>query len=167
MISALMMINFPDPFNHIRQENDEKLILDNLTEVPVPVTGSDLLNVLNLVEIHEKTTFNCVELVYVDADEILRINRKYLDHDYITDIITFRNDENDGLKQIEGTLFCCAPRIQEQAEEFGEQPRDEFNRVFIHGLLHLAEYDDQSEIEKAKMREREDFYLGLIRPDVR
>lgn len=162
MISALMMINFPDLPGESGDQTDEKLILNKLTEEKLPVSKVELKNILASVETHENVSFSAVELVYVDEEEIQRINREYLDHDYVTDIITFRNDEYKHLNRIEGTIFCCAPRIREQADEYGEKPRNEFNRVFVHGLLHLAGYDDRTETEKVKMTGREDFYLGLV-----
>ncbi len=162
MISALMMINFPDLPGEDGDQTDEKLILNKLTEEKLPVSEIELKNILASVETNENVSFSSVELVYVDKEEILRINREYLDHDYLTDIITFRNDGHKHLNRIESTIFCCAPRIREQADEYGENPRNEFNRVFIHGLLHLAGYDDQTETEKVEMTGREDFYLGLV-----
>ena len=122
----------------------------------------DLSLIAKLVSEQEGCQFSLLEIVYVDEDEILSINREHLEHDYITDIITFRYDEADSNQDIEGTLFCCAPRIYEQALELNQEPKKEFRRILIHGLLHLCGYNDTSPEEKREMSEREDFYLQRL-----
>jgi rRNA maturation RNase YbeY len=100
----------------------------------------------------------------VDEDEIVRINKDHLDRDYVTDIITFRYDEPEDKEQIEGTMFCCAPRITEQAKEFNESPKREFLRIYIHGLLHLIGYEDKSDEQKKLMTGKENTYMDLAGP---
>lgn len=134
----------------------------NESSVNVPLDQPTAQKILSLIEVHEKVVYSFVELVYVDEEEIIRINNEHLDRDYVTDIISFRYDEESGGDQeIEGTLFCCAPRIKEQAQEFGETAEREFKRILIHGLLHLIGYDDQTEEEKRSMTELEDKYMAL------
>ncbi|MFP8488447.1 rRNA maturation RNase YbeY [Gracilimonas sp. Q87] len=134
----------------------------NESSVNVPLDQPTAQKILSLIEVHEKVVYSFVELVYVDEEEIIRINNEHLDRDYVTDIISFRYDEeSDGDQEIEGTLFCCAPRIKEQAQEFGESAEREFERILIHGLLHLIGYNDQTEEEKRSMTELEDKYLAL------
>lgn len=134
----------------------------NESSVNVPLDQPTAQKILSLIEVHEKVVYSFVELVYVDEEEIIRINNEHLDRDYVTDIISFRYDEESGGDQeIEGTLFCCAPRIKEQAQEFGESAEREFKRILIHGLLHLIGYNDQTEEEKRSMTELEDKYMAL------
>jgi rRNA maturation RNase YbeY len=101
-----------------------------------------------------------VELVYVDEAEIQGINRDHLQHDYVTDIITFSYHEAE--QPVETTLFCCAPRISAQAVEFMQSEKTEFERVLIHGLLHACGYNDQSTDEKNRMTELENHYLNQL-----
>ncbi|MCW9708182.1 rRNA maturation RNase YbeY [Fodinibius salsisoli] len=132
----------------------------NQTSLSPPLSESQCQSILQAISSEENLTFNFVELVFVDEEEITRINREHLDHHYVTDIITFQYDESSTEEEeIEGTLFCCAPRIVEQAQEFGETAQREFQRVFIHGLLHLAGYQDKSATDKELMTEKENFYL--------
>ncbi len=63
---------------------------------------------------------------------------------------------------IEGTLYECAPRIMSQSKEFKTDNTTEFYRIFIHGLLHLAGYDDQTLEQKETMNQLEDQYLQTI-----
>lgn len=135
------------------------LTLFHETEHPVLIDRPAAESLLREVEKRESCTFAFVEAVFVDEEKITAINREYLDRDYVTDIITFRYDEEESAQQIEGTMFCCAPRIAEQAAELGEEPAMEFRRVYVHGLLHLAGYEDDTPEHRAEMKKREDFYL--------
>jgi probable rRNA maturation factor len=144
-----------DTDNHIIQ-------IFNLTGVKLPIKREVIYQLISKIEAGERVSYEMLELVYIDEDEIIRINKQYLDKDYITDIITFRYDEDDNGSNIEGTLYCCASRIIEQAEEFDTSAEIEFYRVFIHGLLHLAGYQDNSRIEKYQMTERENQYLATL-----
>ncbi len=158
MTFHLMMKTFPDIPN---QSKEPIFSISNVSKSEVPVPQSQFESVLHVVEIQEKVRFQEIELVYVDEKEIVRINREYLNKGYVTDIITFRYDE--GLDQeIEGTLFCCSPRIKEQSEEFGTNESLEFLRIFAHGLLHLTGYDDQTKDQKKIMTQKENEILELI-----
>lgn len=134
----------------------------NQTERSIPVKETLYPDIAKIIADKEDCSFNFVEVVYVGEDEIIQINKEHLDRDYVTDIITLRYDEPDSDSGIEGTLFCCAPRIEEQAEEFKESTEREFLRIYIHGLLHLAGYDDQSDEEKKQMTDKENHYLNLV-----
>lgn len=133
----------------------------NQTNHSLPLEKSIFQDLALSISDRESASFRFIEIVYVDEDLIVRINKEYLDRDYITDIITFRYDESEGKSEIEGTIFCCAPRIAEQAEEFNEPTEREFLRVYIHGLLHLMGYDDQTDEDKKQMRAKEDEYIDL------
>lgn len=143
--------------------SEPTLQIFNESLVKIPLDQSSAQSLLSLIEEHEQVSFRFVELVYVDEDEIVRINKDHLDRDYVTDIISFRYDEDpESENDIEGTLYCCAPRILEQAEEFEEPADKEFKRILIHGLLHLIGYDDQTNGEKNTMTALEDKYLDLF-----
>lgn len=136
--------------------------LHNQTEADLPLNKEDITSLVELVSKEENCHFSLLEVVYIDEEEIVSINREHLQRDYITDIITFRYDEDNSNKNIEGTLFCCAPRIYEQASELNEDPGQEFKRILVHGLLHLCGYDDSSSKEKKQMTDRENFYLKKL-----
>jgi probable rRNA maturation factor len=155
----LKMTTFPD----IPEAGEGSVFtLTNVSGCRLPVLEPTLKKLMQRVEEKENIRFSELELVYVDEDEIISINKEHLDRDYVTDIISFRYDEEKSNKQIEGTLFCCAPRIEEQSDEEKTSPSEEFYRVFIHGLLHLAGYDDQTEEDKIRMTQCENHYLELL-----
>lgn len=137
----------------------------NESDAEVPLSQSLAEFILETIAEHENAMFDLVELVYVDEREIVRINKEHLDRDYITDIISFRYDDGADTgnnESIEGTLFCCAPRIIEQSEEFNETTEREFQRIFVHGLLHLIGYEDDTKPSKEEMTQLENKYLGLL-----
>lgn len=141
-------------FLQIFNESDENISLSQLKAE----------SILKIISTHEKAGFSMIELVFVSEEEIVRINKEHLNRYYVTDIISFRYDdgiENQDNTAIEGTLYCCAPRIIEQSAEFKEPMEREFQRIFIHGVLHLIGYDDSTEAQKASMTDLENKYLAL------
>ncbi|MEX2397559.1 MAG: rRNA maturation RNase YbeY, partial [Balneolales bacterium] len=137
------------------EQQHTNLSLLNETDLAIPLSQDLAAKSVEVVSELEDCVFFFIEVVYVDETEIRQINKKHLNHDYVTDIITFNYNEPDDADAVEATLFCCAPRIEEQAGEFGSDIPAEFLRVFIHGLLHLAGYNDQTTEQKTIMREKE------------
>lgn len=141
-------------------EDSYPLQIFNTTTLKLPCEEADCIKVFEFVAKHEQASFDSVEVAYVDEEEIIRVNKEFLQRDYVTDIISFSYDEDDS--NIEGTLYCCLPRIIDQAKEFDQPIEKEFLRILIHGLLHLIGYDDQTDTEKAEMTRLEDQYLSMF-----
>ncbi|MDR2383859.1 MAG: rRNA maturation RNase YbeY [Prevotellaceae bacterium] len=97
--------------------------------------------------------------IFCTDDFLLSINKKYLEHDYYTDVITFDYTVDN---TVSGDIFISIERIKENAREFGVPFDHELSRVMYHGSLHLCGYKDKSEDEKQTMREKEDFYLRTL-----
>ena len=133
--------------------------LFNTTTAVLPLGQQDVDELLQLVSNKTQVKFESVELVYVDDETIVDVNRRYLQRDYVTDVISFRLDENDD-QAIEGTIYCCLPRLQEQAIEYQVSERHEFARIALHGYLHLAGYEDKDPEEKQTMTRLEDELLA-------
>ena len=95
--------------------------------------------------------------VFCSDEYLLKINREYLDHDYLTDIITF--DYVKG-KTVSGDIFVSLHRISENALLHDNSFDTELLRVIAHGLLHLCGYKDKTEVEINEMRSKEDFYIN-------
>ncbi|MBL6872740.1 MAG: rRNA maturation RNase YbeY, partial [Flavobacteriales bacterium] len=87
---------------------------------------------------------------------LLEKNQTFLNHDTLTDIITFDYSDENG---IGGDIFISIDRVKENARKFAVPFDTELRRVMIHGVLHLIGYNDKSDEEKELMREKEDFYL--------
>ena len=87
------------------------------------------------------------------------MNKRHLNHDYYTDIITF--SYGNGLV-ISGDLFISVDRVYENANKEGVSKQNEIARVMIHGLLHLCGYNDKTDEEIRVMRSKEKEYLSMI-----
>lgn len=106
-------------------------------------------------EQHKEDTIN---YVFCNDDYLLELNLKHLNHNTLTDIITF--NYNLG-RSISADIFISIDRILENAEKFNVSFQDELHRVMIHGILHLCGYNDKTKEEKSLMRKKEDYYLSL------
>ena len=93
-----------------------------------------------------------VAYVFVDDEEILRVNRQYLQHDYYTDIITFDYCQGD---TISGDLFISLDTVRSNAAELGVPYGQELRRVIIHGILHLCGINDKGPGEREIMEAAE------------
>ena len=99
-----------------------------------------------------------LNFIFCSDAYLLEINKKYLDHDTYTDIVTFDSSEKDGV--IAGDIFISIDRTKENASKFDVSERDELHRVIIHGVLHLCGYLDKKKEDKALMTEKENEYLS-------
>ncbi len=106
----------------------------------------------------EKTSLNFVNFIFCSDSYLHTINLEYLNHDTLTDIITFPYSD----ETIEADIFISIERVKENAKLFEVSFKNELHRVIIHGILHLLGYADKSELEKNKMRAKEDFYLNKL-----
>jgi probable rRNA maturation factor len=108
----------------------------------------------------EKSGTGEICIVFCSDDYLARMNRKYLNHRTLTDIITFPMMDDEHI--IGGDIFISIPRVRENAAEFGVRMNHEVHRVIIHGVLHLLGYDDSTDDERAGMRLKENYYLGKL-----
>ena len=99
-----------------------------------------------------------LSFVFCDDKDLLDKNSKYLNHDTLTDVLTFDFSENNN---ISGDIYISIDRVKENAKTYKVTFENELNRVMIHGVLHLLGYKDKSEKEKKIIRAKEDFYLSL------
>ena len=99
-----------------------------------------------------------VAYIFCDDEEILRVNRQYLQHDYYTDIITFDYDEDD---VISGDLFISLDTVRTNAEQLGLPYEQELNRVIIHGILHLCGINDKGLGEREIMEAADNKALAI------
>ncbi|MEP1096744.1 MAG: rRNA maturation RNase YbeY [Cyclobacteriaceae bacterium] len=97
--------------------------------------------------------------IFCSDDYLLGINRDHLDHDYYTDIITFNNSDTED--SLEADIFISIDRVRENATLNDVTFENELSRVLVHGLLHLLGYNDKTESEIKRMREKETAYISL------
>ncbi len=98
-----------------------------------------------------------INVVLVDDDYLLGINRKFLMHEYKTDVVSFDLSE---VAAIDGEVYVSIDRAIAQARRYKVTVKEEVLRLIVHGVLHLAGWDDTTRSEKLRMRKREN---ALIR----
>ena len=101
-----------------------------------------------------------INYIFCTDDYLLARNIKYLNHDSLTDIITFNYCEGN---KINCDIMISIDRVKENSSIFETSFLEELYRVMIHGILHLVGYDDKTEKEKNIMRKKEEFYLKKLR----
>lgn len=104
---------------------------------------------------------NCKEgelnYIFCSDDYLHKINVDFLNHDTLTDIISF--DYSVG-KELHGDIYISVERVEDNAKDFDVSFEDELARVMIHGILHYCGYKDKSEDDAKLMRSKEDYYLS-------
>jgi len=108
----------------------------------------------------EKVIPGDIRYIFCSDEYLLEVNRKFLNHDYYTDIVTFPLSEKEEI--ITGEIYISVDRIKENAGINNVDFENELARVIIHGVLHLLGYDDLNEDEKREMRAKENYYLNLL-----
>ena len=119
-----------------------------------------------------------VELVFVDGEEIRRLNSETRNIDKVTDVLSYPSLEDikgQPLKKKEhpyeideegnlliGSIVICCDRAREQAEEYGHSYERELHYLIVHGIMHCLGYDHMVDEDKAEMREKEEFILGKL-----
>ena len=106
---------------------------------------------------NEGFTRENIVIVFCSDSFLLDLNKKHLNHDYFTDIITFSYTTLD---RISGDLFISVDRVKENALKEGVFFERELERVIYHGVLHLCGYNDKTPEEIKEMRSKENYYLN-------
>jgi len=120
-------------------------------------TDIDLGNITPKIEkiVLREKRIGKITYYLISDDELLEINRKHLDHDYYTDIITFDYSTE---RKLEGEIYISVDRVKDNGEVFIE----ELIRVLSHGVLHMLGYKDKSDSEKVIMRTKENEWVEYI-----
>jgi rRNA maturation RNase YbeY len=100
-------------------------------------------------------------IILTDHDTVLHLNRTYLEHDYLTDVLSFNLGAAEG--PVEGEVYIDLDTAAERHLEFGASFEEEVHRYTVHGLLHLLGYDDDTADARAAMKSLEDRYLAAAR----
>lgn len=100
-----------------------------------------------------------INYIFCDDDYLHKINVEYLDHDTLTDIISF--DYTVG-NELHGDIFVSIERVRDNAADFKVSFDDELKRVMIHGILHYCGYKDKSEKDELLMRTKEDEKVAMF-----
>lgn len=137
----------------------DNICFNNINKRP-QINKFETLAWLNNIAGIEKFKIINLSYSFCSDEYLLKINREHLNHDYLTDIITF--DLSDDSGYIEGDIYISIDRVKDNARQMGVAMGLELKRVMVHGLLHLMGYGDKTKKEKIEMRAKEDAYLALI-----
>lgn len=111
----------------------------------------------SVIEFHNKIPGE-LSFIFTSNEQILLLNREYLNHNYFTDVITF-DYAVDNI--IAGDIFISMEQVQKNAEFYRVDHEEELRRVMIHGILHLLHFRDKSLKEQETMRKMENEALHL------
>jgi rRNA maturation RNase YbeY len=98
-----------------------------------------------------------INYIFCDDDYLHKINVDFLQHDTLTDIISF--DYTTGAV-VSGDIYISTQRVADNAKDFKTAFKNELNRVMVHGVLHYCVYKDKTEEDAKLMRSKEDYYLS-------
>jgi rRNA maturation RNase YbeY len=108
----------------------------------------------------EKVSFKSISYIFCNDEFLLKLNQQYLNHDTLTDILTFTLSNSK--MPLVSEIYISIERVKENAGNLDIPFLNELHRVMIHGVLHLCGYADHSDVEKLMMRQKEDFYLSQL-----
>lgn len=106
-----------------------------------------------------------VNVIFVDETEILRVNKEFLDHHYITDVISFNNERppfDTGEPWAFGDIFVCYQVARQNAKNFGHTALQEMMMYVTHGALHLSGMDDHAPEDRAEMDRQAEKIISAV-----
>ena len=106
----------------------------------------------------EKRALDTINYIFCTDEYLLELNKHYLKHFTLTDIITF--ELNAPKEPVVSDVFISIDRVKENAETFQLTFKQELHRVIFHGALHLCGYKDKTKTDQLIMRQKEDYYLN-------
>lgn len=136
----MIEFNFETDFELLNQGQIQKWVSESITD-----EGYELGDIL---------------YIFCDDEYLHKLNVEYLDHDTLTDILSF--DYCLG-KQVNGEIYISVERVADNAKDFKTKFEDELHRVIIHGILHFCGYKDKSSDEESGMRLKEDLALAKLK----
>lgn len=106
---------------------------------------------------HLNLSIKSLEINFINSEAIKEINKKFLSHDYSTDILTFNYSESKNI--IDGEIFISVDDAKENAKKFKVKFDEEIGRLVAHGILHLIGFDDTTPDKRKKMKNQENQLL--------
>jgi rRNA maturation RNase YbeY len=119
---------------------------------------NQIRNIIKLISKDYNFRTGILNIVFCSDRYLLEINRKYLNHDDFTDIVTFDNCEKNILI---GDLYISLERVKDNSEIYKEKFEIELLRVIIHGILHMVGKNDKTIEETEEIRKEENYYLNI------
>ena len=118
----------------------------------------DICSIINFILKNEEKTADSISIILTNRLYLSKLKKKYFNVDQYTDVIAF-NLEDEGETDIEGEIYISIDDVMDNAKTYSSEFNNEFCRVLIHGILHLAGYDDDIPDNIKIMRKLEEKYL--------
>lgn len=124
-----------------------------------PSFRQEVKTIVTYVLHKEDEKIDDVNFLFCSDKKIVDYNKKYLNHDYETDIITFRYEDGD---YTESDIIISVETVKRNSLLYKCGFTAEIYRVVIHGVLHLCGYEDGTARERTRMRKKENYYLKIL-----
>ncbi len=119
--------------------------------------SEEVANWISKIITNEKREEGEISYIFCDDEYLHKLNVEFLNHDTLTDIISFDNSLGN---QINGDIFISIERVKENADSYTTTFENELHRVIIHGILHYCGYKDKTKTDAELMRKKEDEALS-------
>lgn len=117
--------------------------------------------ILHLFKKENNVDLESLTYIFCTDQYLRKLNRRFLNHDYYTDILTFvLSDKGNPLVS---EIYISIDRVKENSQKLNISQHNEILRVIFHGALHLCGYNDNTDRQKIRMRQKEDEYLNMLR----
>lgn len=130
-------------------------------ESPFKLTNeNDVIDWITKILVDANFQLGEINYIFCDDDYLHKLNIEFLNHDTLTDVISFDNTVG---KLIGGDIFISIERVKDNASDFNVSFDEELKRVMIHGVLHFMGFKDKTKIEKELMRKEENKAIDLFK----
>lgn len=136
------------------------LEIDAVNQHPDAVPLEPLKRAMQRVLSDADVTEGAINIAVIDDAQMHELNRRHLDHDYPTDVLSFVFEHQGG--RLDGEVIVSLDTARREAQQWGWAPELELLLYVIHGALHLVGYDDHEDEDRNLMRERERHYFQLL-----
>lgn len=140
----------------------EGVTLDS-ADVPFPaINTEDIIHwIHSIVQDHSKILGN-IQYIFCSDIFLQKINWEHLQHEELTDIITFEYNDDP----LEGEIYISTERVLDNSQILNLSYNDELLRVIAHGVLHLCGFSDKTPADIAEMRKQEDHYIQIFKKHI-
>lgn len=158
LASICNMFILPEEFNNA----PEGISLDS-ADVPFPeINIAEIEDWLKTILSDHSRSLGNIQYIFCSDEFLQKINWEHLQHEELTDIITFEYNDDP----LEGEIYISTERVLENSQLINLSYDDEMLRVIAHGVLHLCGYRDKTPTDVAEMRKQEDRYIQIFRKNI-